>query len=214
MSSVLQGSGLCLRWRAGRDRDGSAVRQGPGRPLLCQSGPKQRLDRHSPPDLASALPLQALLQPTCLSYLPVCLTDTQSVVNCNTSTWPDSPAARLLGRFTPTTTWETMADVQVAMLKVWACSDTTALSLVGQYKAHITFTATTMRRRIKKKKKKKKSKLVNFHKMSRTQTSAGLLCVKLPYFTPELSLCLLHTNIDSVPKHRLVKLRQALCLQS
>lgn len=159
MSSVLQGSGLCLRWRAGRDRDGSAVRQGPGRPLLCQSGPKQRLDRHSPPDLASALPLQALLQPTCLSYLPVCLTDTQSVVNCNTSTWPDSPAARLLGRFTPTTTWETMADVQVATLKVWACSDTTALSLVGQYKAHITFTATTMRRRIKEKKKKKRANL-------------------------------------------------------
>lgn len=66
----------------------------------------------------------------------------------------------------------------------------------------------------KEKEKKKKSKLVNFHKMSRTLTSAGLLCVKLPYFTPELSLCLLHTNIDSVPKHRLVKLRQALCHQS
>lgn len=85
--SILQGAWLYVLWQTGRDRSGSAVRQGPGRALLCQPGPQQRPDGHGSPDLASGFKSH-YSPPACL---PTCLSDWCTVSKtCSTSTWTDS----------------------------------------------------------------------------------------------------------------------------
>lgn len=84
--SLLQGAWLCLLWWAGRDCDGSAVRQGPGRPLLCQPGPQQGPDGHISLDLVSA-PNSHYSPPACL---PSCQSTWCKVSETSsTSTWTD-----------------------------------------------------------------------------------------------------------------------------
>lgn len=78
--SLLQGAGLPLLRRAGRDGDGAADGQGPRRALLRHPGPQQGPDGHGPFNLAAPAPL---LTPFCLPVcLPVCLTEAQSAFNC------------------------------------------------------------------------------------------------------------------------------------
>lgn len=139
--SILQGAWLRLLWRAGRDCDGSAVGQGPGRPLLCQPGPQQRLDGHGSPDLTSA-PESHYSPPACLpTYLSVWLMHSQSnlqhqhLTRCPTN----SPA----GQSSTNDHLRIMSDVQINYIKVWACSNNTTQSLVGHYIAHIAFKTQT-----------------------------------------------------------------------
>lgn len=79
--SILQGARLCLLWRAGGDRDGSAVGQGPRRAFLRQHGPQQIPDGHRSLNLAPPPPhpiLSSLIITHLPVSLPVCLTDAQS----------------------------------------------------------------------------------------------------------------------------------------
>lgn len=90
VNSILQGARLCLLWRAGGDRDGSAVGQGPRRAFLRQHGPQQIPDGHRSLNLApptSPHPLKSHYNPpACLS---TCLSD-WCTVRETTSTWTDS----------------------------------------------------------------------------------------------------------------------------
>lgn len=103
--SVLQGARLCLLWRAGGDRNGSAVGQGPRRAFLRQHGPQQIPDGHRSFNLACPQPHLSSLTLTHLPVsLPVCLTDAQSEKNVSTSTRTYFHRFSCWAETTPTTT--------------------------------------------------------------------------------------------------------------
>lgn len=187
MSSILQGAWLCLLWRAGGDCDGSTVRQGPGRALLRQPGPQQRLDGHGSLDLASA-PEFHYSPPACL---PTCLSDWCTVsVTCNTSTRPDpqslacwaDPHQRPLEKHVRRSDYSKQS---VSMLKHH--------NPVSGWALHITHIAFT-----KTKQTKKMHTSQSFQKMSRTQRLAAPLCGSCCIYAWTSPLALLHTNTDSI----------------
>lgn len=105
VGSVLQGAWLCLLWRAGGDRDGSAVGQGPRRAFLRQHGPQQIPDGHRSFNLACPQPHLSSLTLTHLPVsLPVCLTDAQSEKTISTSTRTYFHRFSCWTETTPTTT--------------------------------------------------------------------------------------------------------------
>ena len=128
VSSILQGAWLCLLWRAGGDCDGSAIRQGSGRPLLCQPGPQQRLDGHGSLDLT-----RLTAPPACL---PTCLSDWCTVsITCKhqhltRSSTNHSPAGQTY------TNDHLRISCSVYSIKVWACSNNTTVSGWALHSAH------------------------------------------------------------------------------
>jgi len=171
VSSLLQGARLCLLRRAGGDGDGPAVRQGPGRPLLRQPGPRPKLDGHGSLDLAAAPETQPTRLPV---YLPVCVCDWRTVgVTRNTSTWPDPR---------PLACWADhlgiMSDGQITVQKHERVQKDTSQTLVGRSTSHSQHGMHTSQF------------------SENEQDSRGLLlhCIHARTCPP-----LFHTDIDSIP---------------
>ena len=190
--SILQGAWLCLFWRAGGDCDGSAVRQGPGRPLLRQPGPQQRPDGYGSLDLT-----RLTAPPACL---PTCLSDWCTVsITCKHQHLTRSPTNHSPAGQTYTND-HLRISCSVYSIKVWACSNNTTVSGWALHGAHCIHNTNAY-----------------FSEVSENEQDSEVSCstllelqhLRLNFFPSSSTLTLTQSF---PPNHRLVKLRRALSL--